>query len=215
MIPRVPLLIAFGLIGLSLALSAWLYPSLPDVIPTHWNIAGEADGFGPKPVAAWLLPGIALGLLGFLGLVPWLSPRGFQVDVHGRAFGVLVVALTALLVFIHLLSLAAAMRPGLPVGRAMVAGVMFFLGVLGTTFSGIKRNFFIGIRVPWTIASERVWDDTHRLAARIWVVGGFLGAVLAALGLTLPALLLVAPMALVPIVYSFLRSKQLERLGQP
>ena len=111
MIPRVPLLIAFGLIGLSLALSAWLYPSLPDVIPTHWNIAGEADGFGPKPVAAWLLPGIALGLLGFLGLVPWLSPRGFQVDVHGRAFGVLVVALTALLVFIHLLSLAAAMRP--------------------------------------------------------------------------------------------------------
>ena len=106
------------------------------------------------------------------------------------------------------------MRPGLPVGRAMVAGVMFFLGALGTTFSGIKRNFFIGVRVPWTIASERVWDDTHRLAARIWVVGGFLGAALAAAGLTLPALLLVAPMALVPIVYSFLRYKQLERLGQ-
>jgi uncharacterized membrane protein len=199
--PRAALLVSLALIGASLAVSAWLYTSLPDVVPTHWNIKGEADGFGPKGVAAWLLPMVALGLLGFMCLIPWLSPQGFQVDVHSRAFS-------------HLLSLAAAMRPGLPVGRAMVAGVMFFLGALGTTFSGIKRNFFIGVRVPWTIASERVWDDTHRLAARIWVVGGFLGAVLAAAGLTLPALLLVAPMALVPIVYSFLRYKQLERLGQ-
>jgi uncharacterized membrane protein len=209
--PRAALLVSLALIGASLAVSAWLYTSLPDVVPTHWNIKGEADGFGPKGVAAWLLPMVALGLLGFMCLIPWLSPQGFQVDVHSRAFSVLLVALTALMVFIHLLSLAAAMRPGLPVGRAMVAGVMFFLGALGTTFSGIKRNFFIGVRVPWT---ERVWDDTHRLAARIWVVGGFLGAVLAAAGLTLPALLLVAPMALVPIVYSFLRYKQLERLGQ-
>jgi uncharacterized membrane protein len=157
---------------------------------------------------------VALGLLGFMCLIPWLSPQGFQVDVYGRPFSVLLVTLTALMVFIHLLSLAAAMRPGLPVGRAMVAGVMFFLGALGTTFSGIKRNFFIGVRVPWTIASERVWDDTHHLAAWIWGVGGFLGALLAVAGLTLPALLLIAPMAIVPIVYSFVRYKQLERLGQ-
>jgi uncharacterized membrane protein len=212
--PRVPLLVSLALIGMALAVSAWLYPALPDVIPTHWNIKGEADGFGPKGVAAWLLPTVALGLLGFMGLIPWLSPQGFQVDSHSRAFSVLLVTITALMVFIHLLALAAAMRPGLPVGRAMVAGVMFFLGALGTTFSGIKRNFFIGIRVPWTIASERVWDDTHRLAARIWVGGGFFGATLAAVGLTLPALLLVAPMTLVPIIYSFVRYKQLERLGQ-
>lgn len=85
---------------MALAVSAWVYPALPDVIPTHWNIKGEADGFGPKG-----------------------------------------------------------------------------------------------------------------LAARIWGAGGFLGAVLAAVGQTLPTLLLIAPMTVVPIVYSFLRSKQLERLG--
>lgn len=212
--PRAAVLVSIALIAAALGISAWLYPSLPDVVPTHWNFEGKADGFGPKGVAAWLLPVIALGLLGFMVVIPWLSPQGFQVDVQSRAFSVLLVSLTALMVFIHLLSLAAAMRPGLPIGRMMVAGVMFFLGALGTTFSGIKRNFFIGVRVPWTIASERVWDDTHRLAARIWVVGGFLGGGLAAVGLTLPALLLIAPMALVPIVYSFLRYKKLERLGQ-
>ena len=190
--PRVPLILSLALVAAALAVSAWLYPALPDQIPTHWNIHGEADGFGPKEVAAWLLPAIGLALVGFMGLVPWLSPKGFQVDVHGRAFGVLVVALTALFVYIHCLSLLAA---------------------LGGTFSGIRRNFFIGIRVPWTIASEAVWDDTHRLAARLWVAGGLLGAVLAACGLTVAAFVLIVPMALVPIVYSFVRYKQLERAG--
>ena len=91
--PRAAVLVSLALIGVSLALSAWLYTSLPDVIPTHWNINGEADGFGPKGVAAWLLPVITLALLGFMCLIPWLSPQGFQVDVHGRAFSVLLVAL--------------------------------------------------------------------------------------------------------------------------
>lgn len=211
--PRVPLILSLALVAAALAVSAWLYPALPDQIPTHWNIHGEADGFGPKEVAAWLLPAIGLALVGFMGLVPWLSPKGFQVDVHGRAFGVLVVALTALFVYIHCLSLLAALRPGLAIDRALVAGVLLFLAALGGTFSGIRRNFFIGIRVPWTIASEAVWDDTHRLAARLWVAGGLLGAVLAACGLTVAAFALVVPMALVPIVYSFVRYKQLERAG--
>lgn len=211
--PRVPLALSLVLIAVALGLSAWLYPSLPDRIPTHWNIEGKADGFGPKWIAAWILPAVAAVLVGFMSLIPWLSPRGFEVDLHSRAFAVLVVALTALFVFIHLLSLAAALRPGLAVDRALVAGVLLFLAAIGSTFAGIRRNFFIGIRVPWTIASERVWDDTHRLAARIWVVGGLVGAVLAAAGQTVAAFVLVVPMALVPIVYSFVLSKRLERLG--
>lgn len=211
--PRVPLALSLVLIAVALGLSAWLYPSLPDRIPTHWNIEGKADGFGPKWIAAWILPAVAAVLVGFMSLIPWLSPRGFEVDLHSSAFAVLVVALTALFVFIHLLSLAAALRPGLAVDRALVAGVLLFLAAIGSTFAGIRRNFFIGIRVPWTIASERVWDDTHRLAARIWVVGGLVGAVLAAAGQTVAAFVLVVPMALVPIVYSFVLSKRLERLG--
>lgn len=210
---RLPLVVSLALVAIALGASAWLYPSLPEQIPTHWNIEGKVDGFGPKGVAAWILPGVAALFLGFMSLLPWLSPRGFEVDVHSRAFAVLVVALTALFVFIHFLALAAALRPGLAVDRALVAGVLLFLAAIGSTFAGIRRNFFIGVRVPWTIASERVWDDTHRLAARIWVAGGLFGAVLAAAGQTFAAFLLVLPMALSPIVYAFLRYKHLERVG--
>lgn len=211
--PRVPLFVSLFLAAVALLLSAWLYPSLPEQIPTHWNMRGEIDGFGPKQVMAWALPLIAIGIVGFMSLLPWLSPRGFQVDLHSRAFAVLLVALTALFVYIHTLSLVAALWPGLSVDRALVAGVLLFLAAIGSTFAGIRRNFFIGVRVPWTIASERVWDDTHRLAARIWVGGGLLGALLAAAGQTVGAFLLVVLMALVPIVYSFVRYKRLERDG--
>ena len=109
--------------------------------------------------------------------------------------------------------LITALRPGLGVDRALVTGVLLFLAAIGATFPGIQRNFFIGVRVPWTIASQRVWDDTHALAGRIWVAGGLLGALLAAAGQTLVAFVLVVPMAVVPIVYSFLRYKHLERIG--
>lgn len=208
---RPSLWISLALVAFALAVTAVLYPSLPDQIPTHWNIRGEADGFGPKTVAAWLLPAIATGLVAFLRVAPWLSPKGFGVDVDGRAYGFLVVATTALLVSIHLLSLAAALRPGLDVGRALVACVMLFLGAIGSSFRGLERNFYVGIRVPWTIASEQVWNETHRLAAPLWVGGGILGAALAAVGLTVAALAPLVPMVVVPIAYSFVRSKQLER----
>ena len=211
--PRLPFILSLLLVAAALAVSAWLYPELPDQIPTHWNIHGEADGFGPKAVAAWLLPAIGLGLVGFMGLVPWLSPKDRPLTSTWNPFGVLVVALTALFVYIHCLSLLAALRPNLAIDRALVAGVLLFLAALGGTFTGIERNFYIGIRVPWTIASQRVWDDTHRLAGRLWVAGGIAGALLAICGFTMAAFLLVIPMALVPIGYSFARYKQLERDG--
>jgi len=212
--PRTPLWISLALIAASLAVSAWLYPSLPDVVPTHWNIRGEADGFGPKGVAAWLLPAMALGVLGFMALVPWMSPKDYQIDTHGPAYGFIVVATTALLVFIHLLSLAGAMRADFPVGRTLMAGVLLFLAAIGSVLGNVKRNFYIGVRVPWTLASERVWDDTHRVAAKVFVIGGMIGAALALIDQTVAAMIMLVPIVLVPIVYSFVRYKQLERLGQ-
>lgn len=212
--PRTALLISLALISISLAVSAWIYPSLPDVVPTHWNIRGEADGFGPKGVAAWLLPAVALGLLGFMALVPWMSPKDFQVDSHGPAYGFIIVAMTALFVFIHLLSLTGAMNASFPVGRILMVGVFLFLAAIGSVLGQVRRNFFIGVRVPWTLASERVWDDTHRLAAKTFVIGGVVGASLALVDQTVAAIAMLVPIVLVPIVYSFVRYKQLERLGQ-
>ena len=206
--------ISLALIAFGLAVSVWLYPTLPEQVATHWNIRGEADGYGPKWMAAWALPVVALGLLGVMALLPWLSPKAYPIDASQWAYEFLVVVLTAMFVFIHLVALAGAVNHGFPVGRVLFAGIFLALAAIGTSLGKLKRNFFIGVRVPWTLASEQVWDETHRLAGKVFVVTGLLGCGLAALNQIVVASLLLIPMALVPIVYSFLRCKQLERQGR-
>jgi uncharacterized membrane protein len=85
---------------------------------------------------------------------------------------------------------------------------------MGSVMGRVRRNFYMGVRVPWTLASERVWNDTHRLAAWVWVACGLVGFGIIIAGLPFAvalALLIVA--LLVPVVYSFVHYKVLERRG--
>ena len=68
------------------------------------------------------------------------------------------------------------------IGRALIGGMFLFFALLGNVMGKVRKNFYIGIRVPWTLASDRVWNDTHRLAAWLMVGGGILGFLLVILG---------------------------------
>ncbi len=61
------------------------------------------------------------------------------------------------------------------VGRFAVAGVFLLFAPIGNVLGKVDRNFFVGGRTPWTLADERVWHATHRLAAKIFVAGGMIG----------------------------------------
>jgi uncharacterized membrane protein len=78
----------------------------------------------------------------------------------------------------------------------------------------LRRNFYLGIRTPWTLTSERVWNETHRFAARITVAGGMVGLALSIAGLYLWALLAILVPLLASVVYSLVIYKQLERRGE-
>ena len=66
-------------------------------------------------------------------------------------------------------------RPSFDLGRAFIAGMFLFFGLMGNVMGKVRKNFYIGIRVPWTLASDRVWNDTHRVAAWVWVAAGVVG----------------------------------------
>jgi uncharacterized membrane protein len=79
----------------------------------------------------------------------------------------------------------------------------------------VRKNFYIGVRVPWTLASDRVWNDTHRLAAWVMTAGGLIGFVLTILGVSIIiSIVILVASALIPVVYSFVHYKALERAGQ-
>jgi uncharacterized membrane protein len=211
MTTRMTNLMSLGLVLLSFALAAALYGRLPEAVPTHWNLAGEADGFTAKPWGAFVLPTTLAGLWLLLQLLPRISPQGFRMD---RFLGTFQVVQLSLMAFVFLVSVLGTLAgAGVPVSmrNAIPAALGLLFAVLGNVLGKFRRNFFAGIRTPWTLASEEVWLRTHRLGGKVFVVAGL---VLLAAGLLgygelalLPTLVVVV---VVPVAYSFVLYRRLE-----
>jgi len=206
------------IVAVALVLAAWvasaaLYPGLPEEIPSHWGIHGKPDGYGPR-WTVFLLPTTMLFMLLLFAFLPTLSPKNFEVDSFRSTYLFILVLTTGLLGSMHGLILYAAMNRPVDIGRAIFGGLFLFFALIGSVLGRVRRNFYIGVRVPWTLASERVWDDTHRLASWLFVITGLIGfGIVAAGGPVLASLIPLLVAVVVPIVYSFVHYKRLERRG--
>ena len=198
----------------ALAGSLALYSELPDRLPMHWSLNGDVDGWGRKAFGAFFAPVIMLCLLPWLVAGEWASPLGYKIAPFQRTFNLVLAFVAALLLYLQALILAAGLHPERNYGRWLVSGIFLFFACLGNLLGKTRPNFIVGIRVPWTLADERVWVATHRLAARLLCAVGVLGAIFAWLGVPLAVCfgLLAAGLA-VPVAYSFVLSKRLERTG--
>jgi uncharacterized membrane protein len=191
------------------------YPQLPAIVPMHWNAHGQVDSWGPKWQLLVFAPGIMLGLVALFAALPWLSPKKFDVESFRPTYLYIMIVMVAMFAYIQILSLLAALGLALDIGRAAEGGISLFIALLGNVLGRVRRNFYVGIRTPWTIANERVWNVTHRLAAKTIFVGGLVGliGVLLHAPFWMPiACFLVA--AFVPAAYSLVFYKQMERRGE-
>ena len=117
-------------------------------------------------------------------------------------------------VILYVVQQTVAKQPTVDLGRAFMAGLFLFFGLMGVAIGKVRRNFYIGVRVPWTLASDRVWNDTHRLAAWIWVSAGVIGFVMTVLRAPiLAAIAVLIFSAFIPVIYAFVHYKHLERTG--
>jgi uncharacterized membrane protein len=118
-------------------------------------------------------------------------------------------------VYMHGFTLWAALHGALNVRHGIVGAVCLLVAMLGNVMGKVRRNFYIGVRTPGTIANERVWNATHRFAAKTFVLAGLAGLVLtfAVGGIWVPFGVLLAGV-LVPVVYSLVYYKRLERRGE-
>jgi uncharacterized membrane protein len=219
--PRVYWSLATALVVATIAMSAFMYPKLPETIPTHWNLAGKVDGYGPKSVSLLAMPIMSLLMLGLFRALPVLSPKNFEVDTFRDTYLFILVVVLGMFAYLHAVILYATWQQvekvahPIDIGRYMIGGIFLFLAVMGNVLGKVRRNFWIGVRVPWTLASDRVWNDTHRLAAWTLVAGGLIGFVMTIAGLPiLIAFAVLIVSVLIPVVYSFVHYKQLERRGE-
>ena len=193
-----------------------VYRDLPVQVPIHWNAHGEVDGYGPR----WMLFAIGPGLMGLelaiFALLPVLSPRRFEIESFRATYVRLVLAAVAFPAYLLAVVLGAALTGRLDVSGAILGGVSVLTLVIGNVMGKVRRNFFIGIRTPWTLASDRVWYATHRVAGKSMVLAGVasLGAALwGGLAGTIAWIALILAGVMVPVAYSFVHYRALERTG--
>ncbi|QEH36878.1 Immunity protein SdpI [Aquisphaera giovannonii] len=213
-------IVAAALVLASWTLAAWAYPGLPRQVPIHWNIEGKVDGWGDKTWATFLAPALMTGFLVFFALLPALSPKSFEVESFRPTYLYCMVVTLGLFAYMNAVILLATkqeLQPGgwrIDIGRALIAGLFLFFALLGNVMGKVRKNFYIGFRVPWTLASDRVWNDTHRLAAWLMTGGGVVGFLAVVMGASLyVAFSVLLITTLVPLVYSFVHYKSLERKG--
>ena len=194
------------------------YPSLPGTVPIHWDAQGHVNGWGPKWSLFLYGPGMMLGIVLLFSAIPWLSPKKFEVDSFRATYLYIMMVVVGMLAYCHLLILMSALGSiggvVLDVSRAIEGGVCLLIALLGNVMGKVRRNFFVGIRTPWTIANEQVWNATHRFAAKTFFAGGLLGllAVILRAPFWLPVAAIIVA-TLVPVIYSLVFYKQLERRG--
>lgn len=203
------LLIVLLIILVPLGYAFYLWPDLPDRIPTHFGIDGKPDAWGKKE-SIFLLPVImgGMGLFVYLLLtnIRRIDPKryGTADDTIFRKFAIMVVLFMSM---ISLVILVNTVHQDLSMNKIIFVLLGVFFAAIGMFMPRIKQNYFAGFRLPWTLDNEQNWIATHQVAGKFWVIGGAVQALSAlifggkALFFIFFAIMLV--IVIVPVVFSY------------
>src|SRR5699024_8509223 len=145
---------------IAVGVAVWLYPHLPLEAPSRWNIHGEVDGYLPRFWMAAMSPLVILGLAILMVILPLISPRKFAVKPFARGSTALMLVIQGFMLVVGVVTLAAGAAYAVPVPLIILLAVGALFMVRGNYMGKLRKNFFIGIRTPWTLASDAVWERT-------------------------------------------------------
>jgi len=179
-----------------------LWNQLPDPMPTHWNAAGEIDGWSSKPFAIFGLPAILLA-------AQWLCVLGTAADpkknnhpekILHLVLWIIPVLSVVLHMFVYLIALGYGVR--MEVVMPIFMGLLFV--IIGNYLPKCKQNYTIGIKIPWTLNNEENWNKTHRFAGWLWTFCGILIMLTGFFGGFWIFFIVVLLMVLAPFAYSYM-----------
>jgi uncharacterized membrane protein len=205
---RNTVIVSLIIIVVAIALSAAVYPRLPAEMASHWGADDQVNGTISRFWGAFLVPLMSVGMLGLFLLIPMIDPMRANIASFRRIFNVFIVLLMAFMLYIHVLTLL--WNLGVQTFRMSTAllpalGLIFILA--GVMMRQSKRNFFIGIRTPWTLSSDRVWERTHRLGAVLFIASGVVALLAAFFPGPAAFWLVIGPVmasTLIVVVYSYM-----------
>jgi uncharacterized membrane protein len=201
-------------IALSWLLSLYFFQHFPALVPIHWDIAGNANGFGSRAFAAFFVPALTLGIYLILLALPILDPKKDRYIEFAKTYHLFKNLIIIMLVAIYCIASFNALGVAIPIGITIPILIGLLFVIMGNYFGKIRRNFFIGIRTPWTLSNEEVWNKTHRFGGKLFIVGGILILLTVFIPITLRVPLFIGTaicIAVIPMIYSYLLFKKVSK----
>jgi uncharacterized membrane protein len=210
---KITTIVLMGIIVVAFIAGALLYPQLPARIASHWNATGEVDGYMQKFWGIFLLPLIMLGMFALYIVIPLIDPLKNNIQSFRKYYNALWIILEAFFLYIFVLTIAWNFGYRFNFTTAIVPAFAVLWFFMGSFLKNIKRNWFVGIRTPWTMTSDVVWDKTHKLGGKLFqasavisLLGLFFGGLVPIFAIIIPVLV----SAVVAIVYSYIEFKKLK-----
>ncbi len=186
-----------------------LWNKLPSEMPVHWGVTGEVDGYASKGFVVFGMPAILLAMHLFFIFIATLDKKSRAQNKKVFWLIFLIVPFVSLYIFAMMYSWALGFY--FDVGTISLACVGVLLAVIGNYLPKCKQNYYIGVRLPWTLDDEANWNATHRFAGKIWLVGGialiFTG-LLPGVAKVVGFIVALCVLIIVPCVYSYLYSRK-------
>jgi uncharacterized membrane protein len=179
----------------------------------HWNAAGEADGYGSSFMALYFMPLLTMAIAALIAAVPVIDPLKANVEMFRRELNLFIAAFSAFMYYVHGLTLAWNNGLTFSMTGMMAPGLGLLFVAIGMVIRKAKRNYFIGIRTPWTLANDIVWEKTHDIGGQLFIASGVLTLICVFFPSAAITVLLVTAMgsSLITMVYSYLEYRKIEK----
>lgn len=203
-----------GIVLIPFIYLAYIWEKLPEKVPVHWNIEGQVDRYGDKSELILIPLFLPLLIYVLFTIIPKIDPKD-KLKHMGKKYAVLKTVLTVFTSALSMLIIYASMHESFynPNYIFLLIGILF--AILGNYFKTIRANYFIGIKTPWTLENETVWKETHKLAGKIWLIGGLIivfgSLILEKTANTVLFASITITITLIPIVYSYFKFQSLSK----
>ncbi len=203
--------ISFTMVIASIVTSLITYNKLPKQVISHWNFSGTPDGWASREFHSMLFPAIITGMYVLFLFLPSLDPKKDRYQDFIKVYNLFRTVFLVVFYLIFLLATLANLGYSISIAKTVPLIIGLLMMLIGNYMGKIKNNWFMGIRTPWTLSSENVWNKTHRLGGWMFVLFGLIMIATPylnkSLGLAAFALGIVA-VTIIPMGYSYILYKR-------
>lgn len=174
---RTIIMVSLLIISIHFLIGIYFYPQMPEQMASHWNIR-EVDGYLPKFWVLFLTPFISVGMFLLFLAIPKIDPLRQNIERFKKYYYGLMVTFLIFLLYLDSLVIYWNMDGKFSMFQALAPAMGILFYYIGVLTENAKRNWFVGIRTPWTLSNESVWNKTHRLGGKLFKISGVLVAIL-------------------------------------